>query len=116
MPLALVAATLSLAFIAFGILWKLGNRGFQLTPGNEPEAHSLEKSLFMLMGVYFSVTAIVQAPQLAVAFWKMHHTPQGITFKEYVWLLSVAAQLLIGMSMIARLDKWLAFVRSLGAR
>ena len=117
-PVVIAVTTIILAIIAFIILWKIGNGTIKtVSEINETDTNLdlpvLEKTLFVLLGVYFSVSAFVDLPNMAASLWVKSHAPTGVSITDYAWPLSLVVQFLIGLSLIQRLDKWLLLVRNI---
>lgn len=120
-PIAITIGTIIITFIAFKILWKLGSSCLEssstlMNDDKDSEVQALERTLFLVLGVYFTVSAFVEFPNMATLLWARSQTPTGTTLQDYAWLVSVMTQFIIGLLLINKLDKWLLLLRNAGVK
>ena len=118
-PAAIITMSVVITFITFKILWKLGNSVIENiseinVTDNEFDIVALEKALFIFLGIYFSISAFLEIPSISTSLWVHSHTPTGISLTDYAWLISITAQLIIGLHLIKKPSQWLSFVRNMG--
>ncbi|MGD8690598.1 MAG: hypothetical protein PVI37_11740 [Gammaproteobacteria bacterium] len=114
------AATIVVAILVFRLLWRLGSSTLaaasELDAGHPTQSGSLEKALFVTLGLYFTVSAIVEFPNIAARLWVRGHAPAGPLLSDYALLASTAIELFIGLMLIAKVESWLSLIRDLGQR
>lgn len=118
-PALIITFSIVVTFLIFKVLWRLGNSAINNiseinVTDNKFDIVALEKALFIFLGLYFSITAFVELPNIATSFWVRSHTPTGVLLIDYAWLFSIIAQLIIGLSLIKKPNQWLLFIRNMG--
>jgi len=112
--------TAVLVYITFKSLWKLadsalGNSSSLEGSSNEIDPIRIEKALFTVLGVYFIVTSFIDLTSFGTYLWQISYSDKGIPYYSYVELFGYFFQLLIGLSLIKRLDRWIAVIRAIGS-
>ena len=118
-PVLIITLTVIVTIIVFKGLWSLGNSTINnISEINETDRNfdikEFEKSLFVFLGLFFAISAFIEIPNLTTSLWLRSQTTAGIVLADYAWLFGVVAELIIGMSLIAKPNQWLSFVRNLG--
>ena len=118
-PALIITLTAIVTFIIFKGLWRLGNSTVNQiteinTTDNNFDIKEFEKSLFILLGLYFSISAFVTIPNIASSLWVSSQSSNGISIQDYAWIFSITVQILIGLSLIKRPNQWLGIIRNLG--
>jgi len=118
-PALIITLTAVVTIIIFKGLWSLGNRTVSQiseinTIENNFDIKEFEKSLFILLGLYFSISAFITIPNIATSLWVNSLSSNGISIKDYAWVFSIIAELLIGLSLIKNPNQWLGIIRNLG--
>jgi len=118
-PSLIIISSAIVTFFVFKALWKLGdsiihNISEINVPDDQFDIGAFEKTLFVFLGLYFSISAFVEFPDIATSLWVRSHTPAGILPLSYASLASTAAQLIIGLSLIKKPNQWLSFIRNAG--
>lgn len=120
-PAIIALVTIIVAVVLSRVLWKLGDGVLKHSAelegsGAGLDVHTLERTMFVLLGVYFSVSAIVDVPSAASTIWLRSIAPTGVSLADYAWISSLVVQLAIGLSLIAKLDSWLRLLRNVGVK
>lgn len=116
----IVLLTLLVTAISAKIFWKLGNSvlqdSTQLTNSQENlNIGRLEKTLFTLLGAYLSIIAVFDILLYLTHLFSLKNREQTpISIFDYLRILVLAMQLLIGLSLITKLKNWLSFFRRIG--
>ena len=118
-PILIITGTIVVAFIVFKGLWRLSNKTINdisevNVTDNKFDIKAFEKTLFIFLGLYFSITAFVETPNIATSLWVRSQTTEGIVLVDYAWLFSIIAQLIIGLNLIRKPNQWLLFIRNMG--
>ncbi len=119
-PLTIVICTIIIGALVFLVLWKLSNRVLNDAGSVATERFidhsSMERFLLLLLGMYFSISALVELPNVFTSLWIKSERYPGISIVDYAWLGSVVFQLIIGISIMAGIKSWLLFIRGLGVK
>ena len=118
-PALIITLSVVVTFIVFKILWRLGNNTINNVSeinvtDNNFDTTALQKALFIFLGLYFSITAFVELPNIATSFWVRSQSQAGVLLIDYAWLFSIIAELIIGLSLIKKPNQWLHFIRNMG--
>ena len=119
LPTALLVATLILAAMGIGLLWKTANSLISKDGASpsEPESVDLDK-LFKLalsvMGLYFALHALIALPHQWSYFQMM--LEQKRVLQATPGLVSTVIQLILGLWLIAKPRQWASWLQKLSNR
>ncbi len=118
-PIIIIILSVVVTFFIFKALWSLGNSVLNNiseinVTDTEFNISDFEKSLFIFLGLYFSISAFVDIPRITTSLWVIGHKPEGIRLIDYAGLVSIVGQLIIGLTLIKKPNQWLSFIRNIG--
>lgn len=116
-PLIILIPSLMLATLAIWIIWKTANsidqkENFGSGGREEIDLDKLYQYAISLMGVFFTVTALLALPSQFLNL-QMSNDPIIIS-KDSVSFGTVVIQLLLGCLLIARPRQWVAWLKCIG--